>query len=83
MNFNSVAQKHEGISGHDEYRPELNPVNGELKALKMVPMEIRNFRLDKATSEKAKWLANRLNREGLVFGTSAKIKNDNSLWLKW
>lgn len=52
---------YEGISGHQHYRgeltlmyfPKIDTENGRLISLKLVPMEIRKFRLNRAGSENA------------------------------
>lgn len=82
---------YEGISGHEEFRGELTlmffPVimfkTGELKSLKMIPMEIKNFRLNRAKAKDATWLFNTLNRECKKLSTKLMLESDNSLWLEW
>lgn len=82
---------YEGISGHSEYRgelalmyfPQIDINNGHLVSLKMVPMEIRKFRLNNASTKDAKWLQETLDREGEKLGTGIRRENDNSLWLEW
>lgn len=82
---------YEGIQGHQEYRgeltlmyfPELDPETGKLKSLKLVPMEVKKFRLNHAGSEEVKWLQNMLDREGNILGTKVRIDADRSFWLEW
>lgn len=82
---------YEGISGHREFRPELTlmyfpelePATGRLKALKLVPMEIKKFRLNRAVPEDAQWLKRMLDREGGKLGTKVKMDEENNLWLEW
>lgn len=82
---------YEGISGHEEYRgeltcmyfPQINTSSGRLKSLKLVPMEIKNFRLNHASEKDAKWLQKTLNREGKKMGTSVRKERDNILCLEW
>jgi poly-gamma-glutamate capsule biosynthesis protein CapA/YwtB (metallophosphatase superfamily) len=82
---------YEGISGHEEYRgeltlmyfPEFDTNSGKLKSLKMIPMEMKNFRLNRAKNKDVKWLYNTLNRECKKLGTTVRLEKDNSLWLKW
>lgn len=82
---------YEGISGKEEYRgeltlmyfPELDPVNGHLKTLKMVPMKVKKFRLNRADSKNAAWLKKTLDREGKFLGTSIRMDTTNALWLEW
>lgn len=82
---------YEGIRGYEEYRddlvlmyfPSLRISDGMVIELIMVPLQIRNFRLKRASRADAEWLANMLNREGAPFGTSFEVRRDNSLVLKW
>lgn len=83
---------YEGITGdHDQYRgelslmyfPTINQVNGELISLKMVPMEVKNFRLNHPSHQDALWLEEILNREGSKLGTQVKLNEDNSMDLEW
>ena len=83
---------YEGITDdHDNYRgelslmyfPKINQANGELISLKMVPMKIKNFRLNHASKADALWLAEILNREGSKMGTQVKLNEDNSMDLEW
>ncbi|MFO7892707.1 MAG: CapA family protein [Longimicrobiales bacterium] len=67
---------YEGIGGREEYRggltvmyfPTLAP-SGELVELRMAPMRIRRFRLERAPEEDAEWLAERLDEHSRVLGT--------------
>ncbi len=82
---------YEGITGKEEYRgeltlmyfPEIDHSNGLLKALKMVPMEVKKFRLKRAGPKDAGWLKNTLDREGKPLGTSVRMDVKRSLWLEW
>ena len=82
---------YEGISGHDEYRsdlslmyfPKINPANGRLISLHMVPLQMKNFRLIHASAADATWISRVLDREGRKVGTSVKLHNDGSLSLQW
>jgi poly-gamma-glutamate synthesis protein (capsule biosynthesis protein) len=82
---------YEGIAGHELYRGDLalmyfvdiDPATGILVNLRMVPMHIRRFRLNRASGDDASWLKNVLNREGKKFGTWAELATDNSLALRW
>lgn len=82
---------YEGIQGHQEYRgeltlmyfPELDPATGRLKSLKLVPMEVRKFRLNHPDLEEAEWLQDMLNREGEKLGTGVRMDGDQNLWLEW
>lgn len=82
---------YEGISGQEEFRselslmyfPEIESGTGNLKSLKMIPMEIKKFQLRKARKEDAQWIKNVLIREGSELGTSVILEKDKSLSLKW
>jgi poly-gamma-glutamate capsule biosynthesis protein CapA/YwtB (metallophosphatase superfamily) len=49
----------------------------------LVPMQMRRFRLERASAADAKWLCNLLNELGNRFGTAATLQEDNSLMLEW
>ena len=60
---------YEGISGHEEYRPELALMylvtlapDGALRELALRPLRLRRFRLERASPEDAAWLAGTLRR---------------------
>lgn len=81
---------YEGIGGREEYRPDLvlmyfptlEPGTGRLRALEMVPLQMRRMRLQRASREDAEWLKRVLNREGRRFGTGGELQDDGRLvWL--
>lgn len=82
---------YEGISGHESYRGDLalmyfagiDLATNILADLRMVPMQIRHFRLNRASGNDALWLKDILNREGKKFGTSVELNTANSLTLRW
>ena len=82
---------YEGISGYQAFRGdlalmylvELDSGSGELIAARLVPMQMRRFRLERASAADAKWLCNLLNELGKRFGTAATLQEDNSLMLEW
>jgi poly-gamma-glutamate synthesis protein (capsule biosynthesis protein) len=82
---------YEGIPGYESYRDDLglmyfarvDPLSGRLVHLQMTPMQIRNFRVNRASGMDALWLRDTLNREGRQFGTSVEINRDNTLTLHW
>ena len=82
---------YEGISGREEYRGELtlmyfpciDPSDGSLVSMTMVPMRIRNFRLNHASSSEARWLRNMLNREGKRLGTGVISDEKGYFLLEW
>ena len=80
---------YEGISGYERFRSDLglmyfadvNSVTGKLLALRMIPTQIRRFRLNRASAVDSQWLADLLNREGKRFHTSVQTNAENSLTL--
>jgi poly-gamma-glutamate synthesis protein (capsule biosynthesis protein) len=81
---------YEGISGYEMFRGdlalmylvELNSASGELTGGRLVPMQMRRFRLERTPVADAKWLCNFLNELGERFGTAATLQEDNSLMLE-
>lgn len=67
---------YEGIHGPKDFRddltmmyfPTLDTRSGELTALEMVPLLIRNFRLQRPDAADARWLCDTLDRECRQFG---------------
>ncbi len=86
-----LINDYEGIGGFDEFRGDLSllylvrfdPGNGRLVAVRMVPMQMRRFRLTLASAADARWLADTLTREGKVFGTRVERAPDGALVLCW
>jgi poly-gamma-glutamate synthesis protein (capsule biosynthesis protein) len=82
---------YEGITGYEIFRGdlalmylvELNSDSGELIATRLVPMQMRRFRLERAPASDAKWLCNLLNELGGQFGTIARLEEDETLMLQW
>lgn len=82
---------YEGIGGHEKYRddltlmyfPTINPENGTLISVKIVPLQIKNFKLNYTTKNDVKWIQKILNREGKTLGTSVKLNDAGDFWLQW
>lgn len=82
---------YEGIRGQERYRGDLSlmyfadvdPSTGELGGLRMVPTQVRRFRVTKPDKKDVLWLLDVLNREGRRFGTSVIMNEDQSLSLQW
>jgi poly-gamma-glutamate synthesis protein (capsule biosynthesis protein) len=82
---------YEGIRGHEAFRKDLalmylarlDPQEGRLVELRLVPMQSRRFRLSRASEEDAKWLQGLLSRLGERFGTHVQMEGDNSLTIRW
>jgi len=81
---------YEGISGYETFRGdlalmylvELDSDSGELIAARLVPMQMRRFRLERASAADAKWVCNLLNELGERLGTALRLQEDKSL-LEW
>jgi len=64
------------------YFVELDAGSGELIAARMIPMQMRRFRLESVSAAAAKWLSNLLNQLGERFGTVLRLAEDYSLSLQ-
>jgi len=82
---------YEGISGYEQFRGDLtlmylvevDPRQGQLLKARLVPMQVRRFRLNRASAEDSQWLCDLLNRLGAPFDTRAQLESDHSLTLQW
>jgi poly-gamma-glutamate capsule biosynthesis protein CapA/YwtB (metallophosphatase superfamily) len=82
---------YEGIRGYEMFRDDLvlmyfltlRASGAALTRLTMVPLQIRNFRLHRASPADAAWLRDTLTREGKRFGTRVRLEEDNALTLVW
>jgi poly-gamma-glutamate capsule biosynthesis protein CapA/YwtB (metallophosphatase superfamily) len=82
---------YEGISGYEAFRGdlalmyliELDSRKGELIGVRLVPMQMRRFRLERPSTGDAEWLCDRLNQLGKQFATQTRLDNDDSLTLRW
>jgi poly-gamma-glutamate synthesis protein (capsule biosynthesis protein) len=80
---------YEGIEGYESFRGDLglmyfadvDPYTHRLLALRMVPTQIRRFRVNRASEIDSKWVEDLLNREGKRFGTRVKRSAENILML--
>jgi poly-gamma-glutamate capsule biosynthesis protein CapA/YwtB (metallophosphatase superfamily) len=78
---------YEGIQGHEMYRGDLGILyfirldrhSGELIDLRLVPMQVRRFRLRRAAPADVQWVRRTLHREGAQFGIEVSLNPDNSL----
>ncbi|MDY0351152.1 MAG: CapA family protein [Desulfobulbaceae bacterium] len=81
---------YEGISGYEQFRgdlalmyfPTLAP-SGELRELRMVPMQVRQLRTVRPGKDDVRWLHDVLNREGGRLNTQVWLGEDDSLSLLW
>ena len=82
---------YEGIGGYEAFRADvslmyfatLDPLSGRLVELRLVPTQIRRFKINRASKVDTLWLKDTLNREGAKFGTRVKLSEDNRLILQW
>jgi len=82
---------YEGISGYEDYRDDLplmyladlDPAHGDLAALEMVPLQIRQFRLTRPSRQDIDWLRERLNRECRRFAVRVEQMSGGRLALSW
>jgi poly-gamma-glutamate capsule biosynthesis protein CapA/YwtB (metallophosphatase superfamily) len=82
---------YEGIRGYEEYRDDLAlmyfadiaPASGNLAALEMVPLQIRQFRLVRPSSQDVDWMRQTLDRESRRFGASVMLNSNGMLSLSW
>ena len=82
---------YEGISGYQNFRGdlalnylvELNSRSGALISMRLVPMQMRRFRLEHASAADTAWLCDLLNKLSGSFGTQTHLKDDKSLALEW
>jgi len=86
-----LINDYEGISGREEFRSDLGlmyfasvaPSTGQVKALRMVPMQMRRFQLRRASPQDAKWLQKALDRECRRLRARVELAEDNALRLEW
>jgi poly-gamma-glutamate synthesis protein (capsule biosynthesis protein) len=82
---------YEGIGGYERYRSDLSlmylatlaPQEGRLLEARLVPLQIRRFRLNRAPPQDAKWLCDLLNRLGSSLGTRVQMEDDGRMSLLW
>jgi poly-gamma-glutamate synthesis protein (capsule biosynthesis protein) len=65
------------------YFADVMPSTGQLLALRMIPTQIRRFRINHASEGDAKWLEDILNQEGKRLRTRVKRSAGNILTLHW
>jgi poly-gamma-glutamate capsule biosynthesis protein CapA/YwtB (metallophosphatase superfamily) len=87
-----LLNDYEGISGYEQFRGDLallyfasvDPFDGRLLRLDMVPVRVRRMRLNHATAQDAAWLRETLDRESALLGCCRVAQNpDRSLTLRW
>jgi poly-gamma-glutamate capsule biosynthesis protein CapA/YwtB (metallophosphatase superfamily) len=82
---------YEGIEGYESFRgdlalmyfPSVNPADGKLVNLEMIPLQMRQFRLNRPSSEDFRWVRDRLDRESSQFGGAVDMLDERRLVLRW
>jgi poly-gamma-glutamate synthesis protein (capsule biosynthesis protein) len=86
-----LINDYEGIAGNEEYRGDLallyfasvNPMTGRLSSLRMTPMQLRRFRLCRASPDDARWLADTLDPVNRPFASGVELEAGGRLSLRW
>lgn len=86
-----LINDYEGIGGYEAFRPDLgliyladlDPADGRLLGLHMLPFQRRKMRLQHVAAADAHWLAQLLTREGRRSGVQVAVQADGSLQLGW
>ena len=65
------------------YFPTVDTSTGRLKQFRLVPMQIRRMKLNRASRADAEWLGEVLNRESGQFGVQLEIDGKGDLMVKW
>ena len=65
------------------YLPVVRTEDGALARLTMVPFQVRNFRLNRASWQDTVWLHSTLDRESRRFGGRVELDAAGSLRLEW
>jgi len=81
---------YEGIGGREGFRadlalmyfPLIEAATGKLLELAMTPLQIKRFRLQRASRADAGWLRDTLNRESGAFGCQVVLGEDGRLYLR-
>ncbi len=82
---------YEGIGGHEEFRddltlmyfPTVDPLTGRLSDLRMTPMRIRHFKVNRASREEAGWMSDTMTRESERFDFRVELREDHRIELQW
>lgn len=82
---------YEGIGGNEAFRSDLtlmylatvDSASGRLMETRLIPMQIRRLRLNRATAIDGRWLHDLLNRLGQPFGTRVETTDDGGMTLRW
>lgn len=87
-----LINDYEGISGHEEYRPnlrvlyciEMDPGGRGLQSAELIPFESRRLRLQRPAAADCDWLCRTLDRECRALGAGLEPAQDGcSYFLRW
>ncbi len=79
-----LINDYEGIGGHEEARPDLGVLylvtlgDAGFEELRLIPMRLRRFRLERAGRGDVVWLAQTLRRASRPFGTRIDETSEGS-----
>ncbi len=87
MGCGDFIDDYEGISGYERFHSDLKlmyfvnlePSDGTLRSLKVIPMRMERFRLQHASSNDGQWLCKLLNREAEKSGARFDLTSQNDL----
>jgi poly-gamma-glutamate capsule biosynthesis protein CapA/YwtB (metallophosphatase superfamily) len=81
-----LVDDYEGITGYERYRDDLRLLylvslapDGLLEQLRMVPLQARRMRLERAPEDDVRWLQDTLDRVSGPFGTRVALRPDDEL----
>jgi poly-gamma-glutamate synthesis protein (capsule biosynthesis protein) len=82
-----VIDDYEGIGGHESFRAELrllylastDAASRELVSLQMIPLRVRQMRLERASQADAEWLRTTIEHTSRRFGTRVVARSDDLL----
>jgi poly-gamma-glutamate capsule biosynthesis protein CapA/YwtB (metallophosphatase superfamily) len=82
---------YEGIGGYERFRSDLaliylttlDPADGRLLDLRLVPMQVKHFRLNRSLPSDTHWLCSLLNGLGAPFNVRVRMLDDNTMGLIW
>jgi poly-gamma-glutamate capsule biosynthesis protein CapA/YwtB (metallophosphatase superfamily) len=82
---------YEGIGGYERYRPDLalmffptvEVATGALIELRLAPLRIRHFRLNRADRGDSAWMRDLLRRASVGLGVPVLLQDDGMLTMHW
>ncbi|HLN44690.1 MAG TPA: CapA family protein [Candidatus Sulfotelmatobacter sp.] len=82
---------YEGIDGYEEFRTDLSlmyfvkvkTITGRLRSLKMIPTQVKRFKINPAQKTDAFLLYEILNREGKEFASNVELSEQDGFNLLW